>query len=219
MPCPFLRSPVSAARLVCGSQPVASTSSGERSTVLAAEHLQDRRDLGNALVGRSNWEVLLRSEGLCGRRLGLVPDAGASTAAPADEEFAPYRGAQSKKLCETLIAGERALTAMMVTGDTSIVERLFADDAVWSLGDGTRWTKGEAVAALRKAPRMTSSHFIRADIRQFGTIAIVLWNEGSQASATSPEELTYGTDTWMLRAGRWQIIASQEAHALPLKAR
>ena len=115
--------------------------------------------------------------------------------------------------CDTMLGGERALTAMMVSGDVNIVERLFADDAVWSLGDGTRWTKGEAIATLRKTQKMARSRLLKADVRQFGTTAIVLWTESWRAMASDHDEQTNGTDTWMLRAGRWQIIASQEAHA------
>ena len=116
-------------------------------------------------------------------------------------------------MCDTVLAGERELTAMMTSGDTAIVSRLFADDAVWSLGDGTRWTKSEAIAALRKAPRMASSQLLQADVRQFGTVAIILWKESWRAPGAKIDEISFGTDTWMLREGHWQIVASQEAHA------
>lgn len=118
-----------------------------------------------------------------------------------------------ERVCETVTAGERELTSVLVSGDVRVIARLFADDAVWSLGNGVRWTKGEAIAALRNAPKMTSSRLLWADVRQFGTTAIVLWKEGWRDSATGRDAQSFGTDTWILRAGRWQIVASQEGRA------
>lgn len=114
-------------------------------------------------------------------------------------------------VCETITVGEQELTSVMVSGDVSVIARLFADDAVWSLGSGVRWTKGEAIVALRNAPKMTSSRLLSVDVRQFGTTAIVLWKEGWRDPATGRDEQSFGTDTWILRAGRWHIVASQEA--------
>lgn len=124
-----------------------------------------------------------------------------------------------RKVCETLSSGERELASMLVSGDVGIVARLFADDAVWSLGSGERWTKRQAIAALRKAPRMTSSRLLQASVHQHGKVAIVLWNESWHNPATNREEQSFGTDTWMLRDAIWQIIASQEARLPPVLAR
>jgi hypothetical protein len=123
-----------------------------------------------------------------------------------------------QRVCEILVRGEQELASMLVSGDVSIVARLFADDAVWSLGSGKRWTKAEAIAALRKAPRMTSSRLLRASVRQHGTVAIVVWEESWHDPATNRQEQSFGTDTWMSRGAAWQIIASQEAR-LPTAAR
>lgn len=116
-------------------------------------------------------------------------------------------------VCRTLWQGEEDLASMLVSGDVRIVERLFAEDAVWSLASGERCTKREALAALRRAPRMTSSELVRASVHQHGGVAIVLWNERWHDPATDREERSFGTDTWMRRKGRWQIVASQEARS------
>lgn len=141
------------------------------------------------------------------------------THAPSSANDGPVRCQGDKRVCETLVAGERELASMLVSGDVGIIARLFADDAVWSLGNGMRWTRDQAIAALRNAPKMTSSRLLRADVRQFGTTAIVLWNEGWHDPATGRDEQSFGTDTWMLRKGRWRIVASQEARAPAILAR
>jgi hypothetical protein len=130
----------------------------------------------------------------------------------AKDDVADCHGEPS--VCRTLVRGERDLASMLVSGDTSIVARLFADDAVWSLGNGQRWTRVEAIAALRKAPRMTSSKLVRASVHQHGTVAIVVWNESWHDPANNREEQSFGTDTWMLKGAEWQIIASQEARPI-----
>ncbi len=118
-----------------------------------------------------------------------------------------------RAVCRLLVNGEQELAAMLVSGDVRIVERLFADDAIWTLADGTRWTKREAVAALRGAPRMTSSRLVRASVYQHGKVAVVSWSESWRDPAKAGEQQSFGTDTWMIRDKGWQIIASQEARA------
>ena len=120
-----------------------------------------------------------------------------------------------RSVCGALVAGERDLASLLVSGDVRIVERLFATDAVWTLASGTRWSKREAVAALRSAPKMASSRLVRADVRQFGGVAVVLWEEAFRAAADAREQRTFGTDTWLRRSGRWQIVASHEGRAAP----
>jgi hypothetical protein len=123
-----------------------------------------------------------------------------------------------KSVCQIIVEGEQELASMLVSGDVSTVTRLFADDAIWTLASGERWTKPEAVAALRNAPRMTSSRLLRASVYQHGSVAVVTWNESWRDPAKKREQQSFGTDTWMLRDAGWQIIASQEARVPPSPA-
>lgn len=124
-----------------------------------------------------------------------------------------------QQVCRILIAGERELASMLVSGDVAIVDRLFADDAVWSLASGERWTKRQAMETLRTAPRMASSRLLHASVRQHGGVAIVLWEESWIDPKMNREQRSFGTDTWMLRRARWQIIASQEVRPAAPAAR
>jgi hypothetical protein len=116
----------------------------------------------------------------------------------------------ARPVCDTAVTGEGELARMLVSGDVRVAERLFADDAIWSLSSGERWTKRQAIAALRGAPRMASSQLLSVEVRQFGTTAIVLWHERWR-DAAGRDAQAFGTDTWLLRRGRWRIVASQEA--------
>lgn len=98
-------------------------------------------------------------------------------------------------VCQTLVAGEKGLAAMLVSGDVSVVQRLFADDVVWTLANGDRWTKQEAIVALRDAPKMASSQLLRASVRQYGNFAIVSWSESWRNPYKGNEQRSFGTDT------------------------
>jgi ketosteroid isomerase-like protein len=139
----------------------------------------------------------------------------AGEAVPAQRPMVDCRG--DRAVCQTLVRGEQALASMLVSGDVAVVARLFADDAVWSLASGARWTKRDAIAALRDAPKMAESRLLEASVRQHGMVAIVLWKESWRAPGATREEQAQGTDTWLLRNGRWQIIASQEIRLPPAR--
>lgn len=148
------------------------------------------------------------------RMLGAMLVAGISTLSAAAQTLSPPGECRGQaEVCRTLWQGEAELASMLVSGDVRIVERWFADDAVWTLASGKRWTKRQAIAALRGAPRMTRSRLLRADVRQHGDVAIILWDEDWHDPATNRDEASFGTDTWLRRAGRWQIVASQEVRA------
>ncbi|WP_454885000.1 nuclear transport factor 2 family protein [Sphingomonas oryzagri] len=137
----------------------------------------------------------------------------ASPAAFAGDRIVECHGHAS--VCQTLVEGEEQLASMLVSGDVKIVTRLFADNAIWTLSDGVRWTKTEAIAALRTAPRMKGSQLLRVSIYQQDNVAIVSWRESWQDPAKEGEQQSFGTDTWMRRNARWQIMASQEARRSP----
>lgn len=131
---------------------------------------------------------------------------------------APVTSCHGKKtVCQALVNGEQELASMLVSGDTDVVRRLFADDAIWTLASGTRWTKQAALAALRNAPKMSSSRLVQASVYQHGRVAVVTWNESWRDPADAREHQAFGTDTWMKRGTTWQIIASQEARYPPAR--
>ena len=115
-----------------------------------------------------------------------------------------------RRVCGFIVSAERNLTAMLVSSNPAAIEQYFADDGTLSLADGRRWTKREAIAAIRMEPRMESSRLVRANVRQFGAVAVVFWDERWRAPGARNGRAV-GTDTWLLRNGRWQIVASQEA--------
>ncbi len=148
------------------------------------------------------------------KRIGLAIGLAASclfAAAPGLAEAPAIECHGEAAVCRTLVQGEQELAAMLVSGDVSVVGRLFANAAIWTLANGVRWTKQDAVMALQGAPRMTSSQLLCASVYQHGKVAIVSWSESWRDPAKAGEQQSFGTDTWLAGDHGWQIIASQEA--------
>jgi len=96
-----------------------------------------------------------------------------------------------------------------------ITEKILADEFQGTSPDGKRYTKSEEVADtadLSKSAR--DCRLLDAKVRFFGAgLAMVYGSESSvrkaEDGAEKPRCLIW-TDTWLKRAGQWQIIAAQD---------
>ncbi len=74
-------------------------------------------------------------------------------------------------------SSESAWAESVATNDSSVVERIFADDCVWAL-DGRILTKAQAVADAKNGPEdFLSDHLEYAHVRFFGDTAVVQGSE------------------------------------------
>lgn len=104
---------------------------------------------------------------------------------------------------------ERALAESLGKNDTSVMERIFAPDAVWVLPNGAVLDKAAAVKAIRTGSPYDSLRASSVKIRVFGSTAVAhgadTWRRGEERGTFS------WTSTWLLRKGRWQIVQVQDA--------
>jgi uncharacterized protein (TIGR02246 family) len=114
---------------------------------------------------------------------------------------------------------EQRLAAAWVSGDRAFIEGLLADD--WTVIDqsGRVLTKRQVVdEAFASAERRIESMAVdEVQVRLLGDVAVATGRtratgsyRGQQATAT----LRF-TDVWVLREGRWQIVASQGTTIAP----
>ena len=97
----------------------------------------------------------------------------------------------------------------MSTNDASVVQRLFADDAVWVL-DGEVLDKKQAVTGASKEPYdFLSNKLEYAHIRFFGVVAVVQGSERWTKKGNRQGRLVF-IDTWLWCGGKWQIIAAED---------
>src|SRR5262245_65152528 len=100
----------------------------------------------------------------------------------------------------------------VANGDASVVERILADDFLGVDPDGNLYEKAKMVADTREAPKeFISNHLNDVKVRFFGDTAVAQGNESWARRTRTPLRGRFvWTDTWLLRNGAWQIVASED---------
>ena len=104
----------------------------------------------------------------------------------------------------------------VATGETSAVKRILADDFIGTDPEGKLYNKAQMVADTKDAPKeYISNHLDQVKIRFFGNAAVAQGSE-SWVKRNGERGRFVWTDTWVLRNGRWQIVAAEDLIAAPL---
>lgn len=100
-------------------------------------------------------------------------------------------------------------------GDKAVFERFFADDVIYTRATGVVVTKAEIMKSLDEprpadAPKMAYSAE-DVNVRVHGSTAVVNFRLVGRAEQGGKTEITNyrNTGTFMLRNGRWQVVAWQ----------
>lgn len=123
------------------------------------------------------------------------------------------QGPASQSAAEHYIReSERQWAESVASGDSSVVERILADDFVGVDPEGRQYTMAKMVADTRTAPQYyASNHLNDVKVRFYGDMAIA---QGSESWVRRKGEPKHGrfvwTDTWLLRNGKWQIVAAED---------
>jgi len=109
---------------------------------------------------------------------------------------------------------ESAWAESVSTNDSSVVQRILADDFVWVYPDGTVKNKQQAVADAAGGPwGFLSDHLDEVRIRFYGNTAVAQGSETwvrKQADGTTAQKRFVWTDTWACREGNWQIVSAED---------
>ena len=107
---------------------------------------------------------------------------------------------------------EREWFDSYVRGDRAAFDRIVADDALMTYGNGKVGNKSEAIAEI-KAPADASYSLTSDDVkvRVYGDTAIVTGRvtEKGTFNGRSLNSQSRYTDVWVRRNGRWQVVAAQ----------
>jgi ketosteroid isomerase-like protein len=137
---------------------------------------------------------------------GLFAIAAGALATGAAQTSFTYSQSEAEKYIKS---AESAWAESVATNDSSVVERIFAEDCVWVL-DGKILTKPEAVAGAKTGPGdFLSDHLDYAHVRFFGDTAVVQGSETWTRKGGRKGRFIW-TDTWLRRNGKWQIVASED---------
>lgn len=121
-----------------------------------------------------------------------------------------------------LAAAVKAYDAAQVKGDRAALERLLADDYVLANAAGNIETKPQFIAELTAADFHMEPFTVDKPVERvwgtaesggavMGGVATLKGNDGGQAFSA---RLRFA-DVWAKRGGRWQVIYTQVAKALP----
>ena len=122
------------------------------------------------------------------------------------------------EVARSLIDMTRQWLEANITHDTSILERIVADDFLGMHQDGSFSTKSEEIAQVKSSKcKVESDHLDDAKVRVLGDVAVLYGRE--TFTVKCPDKVVTGTyvwtDTWLKRSGRWQIVAGQESRLPP----
>ena len=115
-----------------------------------------------------------------------------------------------------IVESEDAWAKSVATNDASVVKRILADDFIWVL-DGRVVDKKVAVewAAAGPGPFLSNEPDY-VHVRFFGDIAVAQGSETWTKKGGKRGKFVW-TDTWVKRAGCWQIVNAQDT-VVPLPA-
>jgi hypothetical protein len=107
---------------------------------------------------------------------------------------------------------ERQWAASVATGDTSTSERILADDFLGVDPDGNLYNKAKQIADIRNSPKTYVSNGLNeVKLRFFGNAAVAQGSETWERRTGTPKRGRFvWTDTWILRNGKWQIVAAED---------
>jgi len=113
---------------------------------------------------------------------------------------------------------EKQWAEAVASGDSTVIQRILADDFVGVDVKGNQYDKQHEVHGTHDAPKyFKSNHLNDVKIRFYGNTAVA---QGDETWVRySGEQLTgrfVWTDTWVLRNDKWQIVAAEDLVA-PVK--
>jgi len=98
-----------------------------------------------------------------------------------------------------------------VKADVAFLDRILAEDWVFTDPDGVVWTKAQNLAALKSGEDVVTS-MVPNDMkaRVYGDAAVVTGGNTTKETFKGKDisGLYRWTDTWIKKAGRWQCVAT-----------
>jgi ketosteroid isomerase-like protein len=113
---------------------------------------------------------------------------------------------------EYIIQSEKEWAESMANGDTSVIQRILADDFIGVSPDGKQYRKQQMIEDTKHSPEYFISNYLNnVKVRFYGDMAIA---QGDETWITRSEIPDTGrlvwTDTWLFRNNIWQIVAAED---------
>ena len=123
-----------------------------------------------------------------------------------------------EKAKQYITESEKQWAEAVASGDSTVVQRILADDFVGVATDGSHYNKKHEVHDTPGGPKhFKSNHLNQVMIRFYGNMAVA---QGDETWVRYSGKMLTGrfvwTDTWLLRNDKWQIVAAEDLIA-PVK--
>jgi hypothetical protein len=123
-----------------------------------------------------------------------------------------------EKARQYITESEKQWAEASASGDSTVIQRILADDFVGVDTKGFQYNKEHEVHSTPEGPKyFKSNHLNSIKIRFYGDMAVV---QGDEIWVRYSGEPITGrfvwTDTWLLRNNKWQIVAAEDLIA-PVK--
>jgi len=111
-----------------------------------------------------------------------------------------------------IIESEHQWAESVATGDSSVVERILADDFIGVDPKGRSYAKAKMISDTHDAPKyFVSNHANEVKVRFYGDTAVAQGDETWERRSGEPLRGRFvWTDTWVRRNGKWQIVAAED---------
>ena len=109
-----------------------------------------------------------------------------------------------------ILDSERQWAESVATGDTSVIERILADDFIGVDPKGQLYNKQQMIAETRDAPKyFVSNRLNDVKLRFYSSTAVAQGSETWERRSGERGRFVW-TDTWLRLNGRWQIVAAED---------
>ena len=107
----------------------------------------------------------------------------------------------------------REWTEAFVSGNTRVMEEIIAPDFRGTSTTGERYTKQGAIRDAKDGPNnFIYNRLSRVEVKVYGNTAVAFGADVMKLKSNpTVEETAVWTDTWLLRDGKWQVVASHES--------
>jgi len=117
-----------------------------------------------------------------------------------------------EKARQYIMESEKQWAEAVASGDSTVVQRILADDFIGVDTKGFQYNKEHEVHSTPDGPKyFKSNHLNNIKIRFYGNMAVA---QGDEIWIRYSGEPITGrfvwTDTWLLRNGKWQIVAAED---------
>lgn len=121
---------------------------------------------------------------------------------------------QKVSVGQELIKLEDEWANAAVKGDIVLLDKIMADDYIWTDPNGVVWTKAESLAVLKSGEDKILS-MVGSDMkaRVYGDAAVVLGCSTTKETLKGKDVsgVFRFTDTWIKKAGRWVCVATHSS--------